>query len=109
MEYSPTTILITGRARPSKEDTISVVHHMLFLAFIIDKETDLIVDATCNMTKEMAEKFIVSFFLQKNLVTDIDSLIEEISQRYYGRSQKTLIVALKDAYNQYMMFKEGKL
>lgn len=109
MEYSPTTIFITGRARPSKEDTISVVHHMFILAFVIDQETDIIVDATCNMTKEMAERFVVSLFIKKNLIVDIDQLIEEISRRFYGRSQKTLIVALKDAHNQYMMIKEGKL
>lgn len=43
------------------------------------------------------------------IIYEVDEIIEEIRARFYGLVQKTLIVALKDVYNRYLMiYNEGK-
>ncbi|CVK18393.1 MULTISPECIES: DUF3870 domain-containing protein [Sporomusa] len=109
MDYAPNTIFITGQAKPSKEDAISTVYNVFFLSFIVDTETDLIVDVTCNTVRTMTQDFIRSLLIGQNLATGIDGMVRDIQQRFFGLVQKTLIVALKDAHNRYMMVKKNIL
>ncbi|SCM82425.1 conserved hypothetical protein [uncultured Sporomusa sp.] len=109
MDYAPNTIFITGQAKPSKEDAISTVYNVFFLSFIVDTETDLIVDVTCNTVRTMTQDFIRSLLIGQNLANGIDGMVRDIQQRFFGLVQKTLIVALKDAHNRYMMVKKNIL
>ena len=109
MEYTSNTIFITGQAKPSKEDAISTVYNVFFLSFIVDKETDIIVDVTCNTVRTMTQDFIRSLLIGQNLANGIDGMVQDIQQRFFGLVQKTLIVALKDAHNRYMMAKKNIL
>jgi len=106
MEYDRGTVFVTGLAKPANEDPISVLYHVFFLSLIVDKETDTIVDATCNSARKMTEDFIREMLVGRNLSEDIDSIVQEIHQRFFGLVQKTLIVALKDARNRYMIAKK---
>ncbi|TWH45785.1 DUF3870 domain-containing protein [Sporomusa sp. KB1] len=107
MEYAPSTVFITGQAKPSKEDAISSVYNVFFVSFIVDIETDIIADATCNSVRNMTQDFIRSLLVGQNLATGIDAMVQDIQHRFFGLVQKTLIVALKDAHNRYMMVKKN--
>jgi hypothetical protein len=103
MEYAQSTIIVTGLARPSKDDPIAILYQVFFLTLIVDKDTDVIVNATCNTARVMTEDFIRSLLVGKNLSKGMDNMVQEIRQRYFGMAQKTLIVALKDAHNRYLL------
>jgi len=103
MDYSQNTIFVTGVAKPSKDDPIASSYQVFFLSLIVDKETDTIVDATCNSAREMTSKFIRVLLVGHNLVKETDDMVQEIRHRFLGLAQKALIVALKDAHNRYMM------
>ncbi|WP_186450976.1 DUF3870 domain-containing protein [Sporomusa sp. KB1] len=109
VEYAPSTVFITGQAKPSKEDAISILYSMFFLSMVVDKKTDIIVDATCNTVRDMTGDFILSMLVGQNLVTGIDDIVQHIRQRFFGLVQKTLIVALKDAHNRYMIIKKNEI
>lgn len=106
MEYGQNTIFVTGLARPSKDDPIASNYEIFFLSLIVDKETDKIVNATCNTARAMTEDFIRMLLVGKNLFRDTDAMVQEIRQRYFGTAQKILIVSLKDAHNRYIMAKK---
>ena len=56
--YSPTTIFLTGQAKPSKDDAISTVYQVFSLCMIIDTKTDKILDVSCTATLDMTREFI---------------------------------------------------
>lgn len=106
VNYGPSSILITGQARPSKEDVISVVYELFFVSLVVDSETDIILDVTCNTIRDMTKEFIKSLLVGQNLTTGIDDMVLDIRYRYFGLVQKALIVALKDAHNKYIMIEK---
>lgn len=106
VEYASSTVFITGQAKPCKEDSIFVVYNVFFISLIVDIETDIIVDATCNTVRVMTQDFIRSILVGQNLATGIDEMVQCIRQRFFGMVQKSLIVALKDAHNRYVIIKK---
>ncbi|MDR7868634.1 MAG: DUF3870 domain-containing protein [Sporomusaceae bacterium] len=101
MEYAPTTVFITGVAKPAKDDPIANDYQVFFLSLVVDKTTDMIVDATCNTARDMTKDFIRSLLVGRNLATESGEMVADIRRRFHGLAQKPLIVALKDAYNRY--------
>lgn len=108
MQYSSSTIFVTGSARPGKDDAISSAYNTFFVSLIIDKETHIIVNATCNAVREMTQDFIKMLLVNRNLITELDLIVQDIQERFFGLVQKTLIVALKDAHNRYIMITKPK-
>ncbi|MCT4620543.1 MAG: DUF3870 domain-containing protein [Marinisporobacter sp.] len=103
MHYEPSTIFVTGRGKPAKDDVITNVYQVFTLSLIVDTKTDIIVDANVNSVMEMTSDFIRGILTEYNLITEICDIENEIKCRFFGLVQKALIVALKDAYNKYQM------
>ena len=49
------------------------------------------------------EDFIRMLLLGRNIVTELDEIIDSVRKRFFALVQKTLIAALKDAQNRYFM------
>lgn len=101
--FDDSIIFITGQAKPSSEDAINTMYHVFSLSLIVDTNNDLIINLACNTIMDETEAFIRGLLCGKNLVTELDLMIEVIKTRFYALVQKTLIVALKDAHNRYLM------
>ena len=102
MIHSDTSVLVTGHAKPVKDDAINIVYQVFSLSLIIETKTDCILDLACTTVMEESEDFIRSMLCRKNIVTDMDGLMEQIRRRFLTQAQKPLIVALKDAQNRYL-------
>ena len=107
MEYGPTTILVTGVAKISQDDPISSSYDVFFVSLIVDRETSVIVDSTCNTARDMTKEFIRSLLVRRNLETGIEEIVDEVRSRFFGLAQKSLLVALKDAHNRFLVLKRG--
>lgn len=103
LEYSDTTIFITGQAKPSKEDAISTVYQIFSLSLFIDTENDCIVNLACTTAMEETEEFIRMLIVGKNILTEMDDILDVLRKRFFALVQKTLIAALKDVQNRYLM------
>ena len=103
MNYLENTVFVTGQSKPSKDDVISSSYSVFSLCVIIDKETDRTVDIACNTIMDETEQFIRDMLCSKNIVTEVDKMIEVIQSRFFALIQKALIAALKDAQNRYLM------
>lgn len=75
-------------------------YNSFFIGLVIDRETDEIVDAECSSTINLTSLFIRSLFKGKSIM-EVDRMLEEIEQRYFGSSQKALMVAFKNASIKY--------
>ncbi|MBF8984270.1 DUF3870 domain-containing protein [Lutibacter sp. B2] len=106
MTYEKSTVYMIGTSRINSNDPITATFDFLFVGIIVDKDTDIIVDFTCNMVKEVTSNFIKSLLVEYNFIDEIDEIINEIKTRFYGMAQKAVIAAVKDARNKYMMIKK---
>jgi hypothetical protein len=102
--YEKSTVYILGTARLGKTDPILSTYDIFFIGLIIDKNTDMIIDTTCNTVKEKTAEFINSIISGHNIHDDIE---HEIRERYFGMAQRALMAAVKDARNKYQMILEG--
>lgn len=103
MKYPDSSVFVTGQAKPSKEDAISSVYQIFSLSLVVDKHTDTIIQVACTTAMMETRDFISSLLCGKNLITDMDLMLDSIKTRFFALVQKTLIVALKDAQNRYLM------
>src|SRR5215469_4352011 len=107
VEYAPSTILVTGVAKISKDDPIASSYEVFFVSLVVDRETGVIVDSTCNTARDMTKEFIRSLLVRGNLETGIEDIVAEVQSRFFGLVQKSLVVALKDAHNRFLVLKRG--
>ena len=107
VEYGPSTILLTGVSKISKDDPISSSFEVFFVSLVVDRESGVIVDATCNTARDMTKEFIRSLLVRRNLETGIEEIVGEVRSRFFGLVQKSLLVALKDAHNRFLVLKRG--
>src|SRR5215469_14229697 len=107
VEYGPSTVLVTGVAKISQDDPIASSYEVFFVSLVVDRETGVIVDSTCNTARDMTKEFIRSLLVRGNLETGIEDIVAEVQSRFFGLVQKSLVVALKDAHNRFLVLKRG--
>ncbi|QZY54033.1 DUF3870 domain-containing protein [Crassaminicella profunda] len=106
MSYEKNTVYILGTSKISKNDPIAALYDILFIGVILERDTGKIIDSTCNMVRDVTSDFIKSILVGYHLKDDIEEIVYEIQDRFYGMAQKAVIAAVKDARNKYMMIKE---
>ena len=86
------------------------VYDSLNIGFVIDKSTGIIEDLSVTLLSSGATRYLEHLFIEFNLHSqDSEELINEIRTRYFGGSQKAIIVATKlviQKYKTYMGFDE---
>lgn len=105
MLYEKNTIYILGTAKIGKNDPISAMYNIFFVGIILERDSGKIIDSTCNMVRDVTTDFIRSIIIGYNLIDDIDQIVEDIKNRFYGMAQKAVIAAIKDARNKYIMIR----
>ncbi|WP_445490695.1 DUF3870 domain-containing protein [Niallia sp. 03133] len=98
--YNPNTVYIIGESKTSSNNAIMQQYNGFFIALIIDKQTHKIIDAECSSTIDLTSAFIKSILIG-NSIFDTDFILKEIESRYFGSSQKAVMVAFKNAYLKY--------
>lgn len=108
MLYSDSVVFVTGQAKPGKEDAISTVYSVFSLCLFVDTKTDCIVNLICTTAMPETQSFVQQLLVGKNLVLEMDTMVDILRKRFHALVQKTLIVALKDAQNRYLMIYPDK-
>ena len=98
-------IYILGVSKTNFDNAITKNYNMLFVGFLLDKNTNEIVDVEVTMILELSNRFIKSLLIGKNFIKDQDKIIAEVERTYLGSSQKSIIVAYKDAIKKYIKSK----
>ncbi|MET3545845.1 hypothetical protein ABID47_002456 [Paenibacillus favisporus] len=100
--YDKDTIYIVGDAQTSVNNPITQQYSAFFIGLVVDTVSHKIVDAACSSTIPLTSQFVRSIFLGKSMLS-LEPVAEEIRTRYYGSSQKAIIVAFKDAQKKYKL------
>jgi len=108
MMYPKNTIYIIGNSKSQKNNPITQIYNIFFIGFVVEKNSGIILDADASFILQSSINFIKSLFVGRSMEEDINQIIEEIEARYFGSSQKAIIVAFKDAHKKYLQIKNGK-
>jgi len=98
-------IYVVGNARTALDNPITKLYKKFFIAFIISYEDNIIVDVEIPSVLEITNKFVKEIFVGKNFIKDQEKIFNIINTRYFGASQKSLMVAYKDAIRKYITSK----
>lgn len=98
--FQQTTVYIVGDSKTALNNPIMQRYNSFFIGLVIDRETNRIVDAECSSTIDLTSQFVKSLLKGKSIL-EVDAMLAEIEQRYFGSSQKALMVAFKNANIKY--------
>ncbi|BDG45665.1 DUF3870 domain-containing protein [Parageobacillus sp. KH3-4] len=98
--FENNTVYIIGDAKAPSNNPITQQYKAFFIGLVVNKENSMIVDADCSATIELTKSFVKSLLVGRSIL-DIDAVTKEIQTRYFGSSQKALIVAFKNASLKY--------
>lgn len=101
--YPSDSIFVTGVAKVSREDVINTLYGTFTLSLVIQRDTGLILHCSANMIMADTIAFLQDILIGKNLLKDMDWMVEELRSRFLALSQKAVIAALKDAQNHFLM------
>lgn len=93
-------VFVTGYAKFPKNITGSEIYNEVGVGLILNKESGKIMDADCTLVTRTGRDFISKLLIEEN-ISEMDSIIKNIENYYFGQAQKAIIAALKSAQNQY--------
>jgi hypothetical protein len=99
------TIICTGYSRLPDGMAAKNLFGVMGVGFEVDPNTDKIVNASSTFITNMCTDFIKSIFQGHDLKEGIEIPIEKFEMRYYGLGKKAIISAMRDAFNQYSIYK----
>ena len=94
-------IYVVGFAKTNLDNPITKNYVKFLLAFIINEKTNEILDFEMSSIFKMTNDFVKDLFVGRKFIEDEEEIIESIKKRYLGNSQKSIIVAYKDAIKKY--------
>lgn len=107
--HSEDTIICTGYSRLPDGMAAKNLYGVMGVGFEIDPETDRIINASCTFVTNMCTDFIKSILVDHDLNEGVDRPIQKFEKRYFGLGKKAIISAIRDAYNQFEIYKSMKL
>ncbi|RWR13971.1 DUF3870 domain-containing protein [Siminovitchia fortis] len=95
-------IYVVGDSKTASNNPIMQQYNAYFIGLVVDTRNHEILEVECSSTIPLTSKFVKSLFTGR-FMHEQEEIISEIESRYFGSSQKALIVAFKNAlikYNQ---------
>mgnify|MGYP000860854970 FL=1 len=93
------TYYFVGDAQIASNNPIYQQYGAFFIGLELDVNGDII-EASCNAVLPLTRRFIRRLLIGRN-INNIDEICADVERYYYGSSQRTVVVALKDAYKKY--------
>ncbi|GLY11055.1 DUF3870 domain-containing protein [Pseudobacillus badius] len=100
--FDKDTIYVIGDSKTASNNPIMQQFNSYFIGLVIDRKNHKIIEAECSSTISLTSQFVQSIFNGRSMM-DFEDIVADIENRYFGASQKALIVAFKNAcikYNQ---------
>ncbi|EST54779.1 hypothetical protein T458_09590 [Brevibacillus panacihumi W25] len=96
------TILTAGFAQIPKGTTLYEVSPIVGCVLIIDKEHDVICDASFTFVMEKTNEFLASLLLGKSVAQGMKEITPVVSERFLGPGQGAVLQAIRAAVDRYL-------
>ncbi len=100
--YNESVVYVVGHSKTSSDNPITDQYSVFFLAFMVDTIDDTIVNVGGSFMLQETKDFVRELFVGQLFSEYSPKIVDRIRKRYWGSSQKAIIVAYKDALNRYL-------
>lgn len=106
-EYGPDTVYFVSYSKLPDDISATYVHKVVGVGFLINTKTGIIEDAMVTLISDLCKDFLSYLLIGHNIETDgIDELIDRVEKRFFGSSQKAIIVCIRGVYARYLQWKK---
>lgn len=105
--YGRDTIYIIGIAKSQQHNPITQQYGRFLLGFVVNKDTGAIESCGSTVVMKSTYDFLDDLFRGRNIDTEGELIRSELENRYFGASQKAIMVAFRDAQRRFRLFKKG--
>ena len=95
------TSIFVGHAKPPANTVSGQMYTILSVVCEVDMDTGVIVAADFTVATELARDYLNRLLAGRDLAADEDAIVEELEQRYFSGTQKSLIQAFRDMAKRY--------
>ena len=88
-------ICIATTAQVGQQNPIHVVHEVICLILVVERDSGQIVDCDINTVCDLTRQFIRTMFIGKNLIDGVEEIRTCIQDSYLGASAKAMVTATK--------------
>lgn len=97
-------VLFSGYARLPAGTVASELYGVMALVFLIDVSNGTIVDVECTLSTRLAERFLASLLIGKQLTREATDLIDSIQDVYQGTAKKAIVTSLRIVIDKYYAY-----
>ena len=105
--YGRDTIYIIGIAKSQQHNPITQQYGRFLLGFVVNKDTGIIESCGSTVVMKSTYDFLDEMFRGRNIDTESELIRSELENRYFGASEKAIMVAFRDAQRRFRLFKKG--
>ena len=105
--YGRDTIYIIGIAKSQQHNPITQQYGRFLLGFVVNRDSGIIESCGSTVVMKSTYDFLDDLFRGLNIDTDGELIRSELENRYFGASQKAIMVAFRDAQRRFRLFKKG--
>jgi hypothetical protein len=105
--YGRDTIYIIGIAKSQQHNPITQQYGRFLLGFVVNKDSGIIESCGSTVVMKSTYDFLDDLFRGRNIDSDGELIRSELENRYFGASQKAIMVAFRDAQRRFRLFKKG--
>ena len=98
-------LYITGISKPAGGNPISQRYGVLFLGFLVDANSGVILDVEVNAICAVTSSFLSQLLVGLSFDTQMEEMLFRVQKRYLGHSQKSILVAIKHANSKWIRWK----
>jgi hypothetical protein len=99
------TIVCVGYSRLPEGMAAKNLYGTMGIGFEIEIGTNIIKNTSSTFVTNMCSDFLNNIFVNHCLDDGIEDPINEFEKRYFGLGKKAVIAAIRDAYNQFQIYK----
>ena len=105
--YGRDMIYIIGIAKSQQHNPITQQYGRFLLGFVVNRDSGIIESCGSTVVMKSTYDFLDDLFRGLNIDTDGELIRSELENRYFGASQKAIMVAFRDAQRRFRLFKKG--
>ena len=106
--FPENAIYIVGNAKTQQSNPITHHYGQFFIGFVVVKDSGKILTCGVSATISVTSEFVNSLFTGRSLLEDAEAIRQVLESRYFGSSQKAILVAYKDAQKKYTRILNGQ-
>lgn len=106
-DFGEDTVYFVSYAKLPDNTSATHLHKVVGVGFLINTKTGIIEDVMVTLISDLCKEFLAYLMIGHNIEKDgVDGLVEKVEKRFFGYSQKAVIVAIKGVYKRYLQWKQ---